>query len=142
MRTIKFRAWHKNEMVIGCHINNGVLSVMENPSEKYDREPVIIGGDQYYYSWATYKDYPNSPLMQFTGQEDINGNEIFEGDILHQLDPCSFEPRIVRYCEHSGAFVCDGHLSFQAIRRDELVIIGNIHQNPELLIDKKVSNNG
>ena len=81
---------------------------------------------------------------QFTGLTDKNGKRIFEGDILAYTDMFGNE-RIEGYVEY-GAFncsCCDGvygwYMGNGDIRlldgADMLYIVGNIHDNPELLAD-------
>ena len=70
---------------------------------------------------------------QFTGLKDINGVDIYEGDILHQLDPVMWNPFTVEYSDQSASFIAGGLISRISIRENELVIIGNIHENPELI---------
>ena len=75
--------------------------------------------------WPVYSD----TVGQFTGLTDKNGKKIFEGDILR----CVFGGvRFVKF--HAGRFVLvrsDGHC--QTHWPNECAVIGNIHDNPELL---------
>lgn len=70
---------------------------------------------------------------QFTGLYDVNGKEIYEGDIL-DFNGLIIEVRFVR-----GVFalLCNGDLDEELCgdcRTDLFAkIIGNIHDNPELL---------
>lgn len=67
-------------------------------------------------------------LMQFTGLKDKNGIEVYEGDIMLG----NKKTLIVYYKD--GCFQTDfGLLAFSSSNRE---IIGNIHENPELLIEK------
>lgn len=88
---------------------------------------------------------------QFTGKTDISGKEIFEDDIVVYKDCYDSQCKgIVRYCapeflvEVTGRFkhhhrlidsehINDGHCSFTA--KYKYKVIGNIHDNPELLED-------
>lgn len=75
-------------------------------------------------------------LMQFTGLQDISGTGIYEGDLLHRLDPVSFEPLTVEYGTDKAAFVVNVYhdeivLTKEYILLNELVVIGNIYENPE-----------
>lgn len=64
---------------------------------------------------------------QFTGLTDKNGKKIFEGDILTLLGS---RVHIVRF--EDGEFVLTG-TAFPMRHANKFEIIGNIHDNPELL---------
>lgn len=79
-------------------------------------------------------DFMLETVGQFTGLTDKNGKKIFEGDIGKSIDGVF----LVRWSEEKCAFVMD----FYDYPKEELYleemwddaeIIGNIHDNPELL---------
>lgn len=79
---------------------------------------------------------PSYVIEQFTGLLDCNGVRIFEGDIINHLHPLDYKPNFVEFKD--GAFrVSIGRwvmiLDSLYIKSNELVVIGNIHQNSELL---------
>ncbi|WP_438312308.1 YopX family protein [Sporosarcina sp. FA9] len=87
-------------------------------------------------------------IGQFTGLEDTNGKEIYEGDILHYLIeeyPGGHyrereEKRIVEFVD--GCFWLlskNGDEPLYAVHAadDELKILGNIYENPKLLEESK-----
>lgn len=79
-----------------------------------------------------YKVLPET-VGQFTGLKDKNGNEIYEGDVVRN-DIAGF-CGIVKYKD--SAFIIDlgetkGTL-FACLQTEPLEVIGNIHDNPELL---------
>jgi len=75
MKTLKFKAWDKNkrEFIKGFAINeNGLLMIMEGQGEWVDQAKYGI---------------ENVILLQDTGIDDKNGEDIFKGDIIN----CSFQ---------------------------------------------------
>lgn len=84
-------------------------------------------------------------IGQFTGLCDINGKEIYEGDIIRSFDSKG-EPIIhfIQYDNEEAGFVAilkgsrKGDFGYgkcyqQWITECEKEVIGNIHDNPELL---------
>jgi uncharacterized phage protein (TIGR01671 family) len=68
---------------------------------------------------------------QYTGLTDKNGKKIFEGDIVR--NETSRVVYKVFYCVDSAMFVKEGVLRSSLGDTHHLEIIGNIHDNPELL---------
>lgn len=84
-------------------------------------------------------------IMQFTGLYDKNGREIYEGDIIIQFYD-EYDRQVVKYDVDRAGFYpfasgdgcgCCEHYTWWP---DSCVVIGNIYQNPELLLEG--ANNG
>lgn len=76
-------------------------------------------------------------IGQFTGLLDKNGKEIYEGDILGCPEDKYFLPETLIFKE--GCFMVeDGYTTtaMNVIDEKYRTIIGNIHDNPELLNEK------
>lgn len=126
MRDIKFRAWDKkNKEWISDTDSffNGML---------FNRKVGSVGID----FWST-----KFELMQYTGLKDQNGKEIYEGDII--INSCIVsptcphckkklyaerQPEVVKWNDFGHRFDMPYIDAFQTY-----LILGNIHENPELL---------
>lgn len=93
------------------------------------------------FSWNVVD--PNT-VGQFTGLTDKNGKKIFDGDVIHELDGSMDDiPRRVRWDEEYMDFRCpivrkhwaygNNNCSLWLMESENIEVIGNIHDNPELL---------
>ena len=99
---------------------------------------VIYNGDLY-MDWRDFEDgiTSDNPLMQYTGLKDKNGVKIFEGDILRDDESIV----IVKFVD--GGFSVDYRTTggkwrnysdlFDYLDDYDGEVIGNIHDNPELM---------
>ena len=122
MREIKFRGYNRknNVWLYGFYLQNRGAHFIA-PDEFADGK-----------SWDDYEIDP-ATLGQYTGLHDRNGREIYEGDILHDhfcnnryvvyFDGGSFD--VMSTLDKSGNYLSDV--------LGDIEIIGNIHDNPELM---------
>lgn len=133
LRIIKFRGKEiqTGEWVFGYYTQGAFID--PTTGEKTVRH--IIHSDHLF-------DVRENTVGQFTGLQDSEGSDIYEGDILKDKDWEVFEDKksfVVSFDEISPRFLLgrtDGRSSiFQldATFANRSVIIANIHDNPELL---------
>ena len=132
MREILFRGKRidNGEWVEGYYMYRGEECIKISTDVHY-----IVTHDLYGFSW--HEVIPET-VGQFTGLPDKNGNRIFEGDIV-KTDKFS-EPNkqyIIKYDLQFGAFIGQDRYNCYFVTfdgdSDEFEVIGNIHDNPELL---------
>ncbi|MDD5650656.1 MAG: YopX family protein [Candidatus Nanoarchaeia archaeon] len=122
MRDLKFRAWDKKKNIFAEHI------------EIYYDGSFNIGYVEDSYSGLEYDDDKDAILMQYTGVNDKNGKEIYEGDIVlvsqhYEGDYFSPEQKIVVKYE-DGDY--GRHINSHSVYNYNIIIVGNIYENPEL----------
>ena len=125
MREIKFRAWHKEEKIIGEVLGIDILH----------KEIFFSNEDVDCYE---HTDFKNIELMQYTGLKDKNNKEIYEGDIvtLHNSKyKVIFLNEEARFVLRDDEF--EYEIPFTNNNNKRMEIIGNIYENPELLGENK-----
>lgn len=117
----KFRAWDVHNMEM---FTNDQLIIWNG--NVYANDPGKISVDKM-RGWSIDEKY----LMQSTGLFDINGVEIFEGDVLRGDDGEIFF-NTVYFDEKKAKWMRDTDIELWE-NVELLEIIGNIYENPELV---------
>ena len=121
MREIKFRgksySWHYGDLIHDS-CNGRELIFIDNNAER------------------TRHSVDKDTVGQFTGHYDVMGTEIYEGDIVSGYFEEDEWPAEVEWDEVTASFVLIGqcsHIRFDEMDGLEITVIGNVHDNPDLL---------
>ncbi|MGG5341162.1 YopX family protein [Enterococcus sp. AZ192] len=116
MNKPKFRAWDEERGMMKCHglFQGCTIAQLYNDD---------------YQNYMRFLD--EIILMQYTGLNDKNGVEIYEGDIIkgpHDFGPAGFHQRtgVVTFTAEYG-------YQWEYWLINDIEVIGSIHENPELL---------
>ena len=143
MREIKFRAWDN----LHKYMSNVTMLDFASWNVSYEREgKIYFNGDRNSFR---NEDTDRCDIMQCTGLKDKNGKEIYEGDIVGVKLMDNVESKGYYICKtkvvfHQGCWILFQigfdysktklfEMSFLYDQNDQIEIIGNIHENPELI---------
>lgn len=142
MRHIKFRAKRldNGKWAYGGLIEADDYCIIDQRNELYVERDYVFRGDTHFFQLSGVM-CDEKTIGQFTGLLDKNGKEIYEGDIVVYGSHCKhiveFKHGMFGYTLLDGWFVgYGGNSNFTFNPLDiskEHEVIGNIHDNPELL---------
>ena len=128
-REIKFRVWFKPTAKHKADFEDRYHHKLEDLScSTYTQEDFLDD------TWRNTDDYESIVFEQYTGLKDKNGKEIYDGDII--VDEYGFRYTI-KFSEKRLAFVglTAQNRGIGLYKIKTPYIIGNIHENGELLGD-------
>jgi len=134
MREILFRGKTKND---GWKYG-GYISPSYNDYETYIQGKEMRDGE-FFSLECIYEVIPDT-VGQYTGLKDKNGTKIFEGDIIRVCDNNNGYLKVEFKNQYEGGWILtykEQYLSLGARLPQEIEIIGNVHDNPDLLEVKK-----
>ena len=127
MRPLKFRAWDKS-------VNT--MWPVSSISLASDGTVIVYTEQPYDFGDIEVEMSINTPVMQFTGLQDKNGRDIYEGDIIEYGE---YGQEVVEwaYGTDGDGYGVSGFAFNNEVDRENAsyggTVIGNVYENPELL---------
>lgn len=139
MREFMFRAWEDGNMYYQVRVGGSFDGTPTAPTVWNEH----IG------DWVNLTGQPHTKVMQYIGLKDMNGIEIYEGDIIKYIDGYDSSTEsgfdfeefintgIVDWADDEARYTVSDRESigleelFESI--DEVEVIGNIYENPDLM---------
>lgn len=132
MRQIKFRAWVEPADIFRGSSTGQMFTGFTFDSIESGRDEANVYCDDG-QTWEEPR-WGSAKLMQYTGLKDKNGVEIYEGDIVRENGEFGEDDRYVVEYEFNGFWLKGrGDNEFDFGNPDNMEVIGNIWENPELL---------
>ncbi len=130
MNNLKFRAWHKEseEMyeIISLNFGRNCKLSTINCVPKYSEEEMIFDSQEIeLMQWTTWNDAQNLPIFEGDIIDCGHGDGIGRMKVQWDKDKCMF-------CFMWVGKPYDWH-EFDEFSESDLLIVGNIYENPELL---------
>ena len=138
---IKFRVWDKvNKRMLSIDTlalsfsPKGVLTSIYTYGPDFSNDPDILGDDE--------PDLDSVILEQSTGLKDVNGKDIYEGDIIKSNYKYA-QPKVSQIIiEDGNSYIlgedlATGNEMLVSDHISEIKVIGNVQTNPELLEEEK-----
>lgn len=137
MREIKFRAWHiANKIMASVGDFNWSGKVHVSYEKGPEKAGYFFGGNNVGDDWEKHEHI----LMQYTGLKDKNGKEIYHKDIftMNEMQVGNLI-KLIGYIEWEGDRFITKWITptifndSLRVRNNDIEVIGNIHETPELL---------
>ena len=136
MRETKFRGFDKEN---NCW-RYGFYTKLQEGARRFNS--IIVDDPE--TGLARYYIHSSKTITQYTGLKDKNGKEIYEGDIVmyaresNMTIECTMVgPHAIGWNNSESHFKLIGAPVHGRLIHKAYEIIGNIHENPELLIEEK-----
>ena len=131
MREIKFRAWDKKYAYMeGFHSHKTGI--------EYAGDMFLVNSGYDSYDNPTYEEdtADRFEIMQYTGLKDKNGLEVYESDVITHSDYIVKPGAVIEWDNEKACWSIGPDwpfFEFYDCSIEETEVIGNIHENPELI---------